>query len=156
MPNRLLFLKPPDLPQTDKPEDQRKYKAALSRYNFRISMTVMAIVVCILWALSPYGLARAQSVKVQIEEALTPVKSEVSELKTKLKEITDSQELQAKRLTRSLSNTVAGEIRVLQLKRCQLKDPQEREKLWAEIHRRNEEYEELRQEKYAVPNCSEL
>jgi len=158
MPNRLLFLRPPPLPQTEDEEEQRKYRAKVAAYHYKLSMVMLALIVFTGWALSPLGLARAQNVKPQIQEALAPVEAEVQQLKTILAQVTTNQELNAKRLTRSLSNSVASEMRFMQAKRCKLSnaEEQERERLWNEIERKQDEYQELRNERYNLPNCAEL
>lgn len=161
MPQRLLtILRPPDPPQSDTKDEIKKYNTRLHRYYFNVSITLMSLIILSAWAASPIGFARAQNIRPQIDDALKPVKEDISKLQDAVIAVTKSQETNTKRLAISLANSVAGEIRLLASKRCKERGPtgnaQERERLTKEIDRKQDEYYELRGSYYAIPNCEDL
>lgn len=161
MPQRLLnILRPPELPQSDEPAEIKKYNERVARYHFNIAVSVMALLVLTAWAASPLGFARADSIKPQIDEALKPVKAEISKLEDAVIAVTNAQKTNTTRLAISLANSVAGEIRLLASKRCKERgangNAAERERLTREIDRKQDEYLELRQSYYTIPTCEDL
>lgn len=156
MPQRLLFLRPPDLPQKDTPEEQRKYRTKLARWQSKIAVVMGVFVVAGAWALSPIGFARAADVKQQIDAALEPIQTQQKALAAELADVKATQARDSKRLAISLSNGVASEIRSLRLKICKGLSTEDRDRNWREIGRLQDEYSELRGQPYNVPSCGEL
>lgn len=156
MPFKLLLLLPPDLPQSDDPEEQKAYKKAVSSYLKRLALAIMTISAAITLAATPIGFARASEVTDKIEEAVKPVRDEQAKINTALIQLKSVQERDSRRLAMSLSNALASEMRFLQSKRCKEPDVNERDRLYREIDRKQEEYSELRGISYNVPRCSEL
>lgn len=156
MPQRLLFLRPPDLPQKDTPEEQRRYRTKLARWQSKIAVVMGVFVVAGAWALSPIGFARAADVKQQIDAALEPIQAQQKALAAELADVKATQARDSKRLAISLSNGVASEIRSLRLKICKGLSTEDRDRNWREIGRLQDEYSELRGQPYNVPSCGEL
>lgn len=154
MPQRLMFLRPPDLPQKDTPEEHRKYRLKLARWQSKIAVVIGVFAVAGAWALSPIGFARAADVKQQIDKALEPIQEQQAKLASELSEVKATQARDSRRLAVSLSNGVASEIRSLRLKIC--KGSEDRDRHWREIERLQSEYSELRGQPYNVPSCGEL
>lgn len=156
MPQRLLFLRPPDLPQDDSDAEHKKYRRSMARWSTKVAVVIGVFAVAGAWALSPIGFARAADVKAQIDKALEPLQQQQVELKTELGKVKATQERDSRRLAVSLSNGVASEIRLLRSKICKGQEPAERDRLWREIERKQDEYSELRGQPYNVPSCGEL
>jgi hypothetical protein len=67
---RLLFLRPPDLPQNDTDEEHMRYRRSLARWSTKVAVTIGVFAVAGAWALSPIGFARAGDMQGKIVEAL--------------------------------------------------------------------------------------
>lgn len=153
---RLLFLRPPDLPQNDTPEEHMKYRRSLAKWSTKVAVVIGVFAVAGAWALSPIGFARAADVQQQITKALEPIQDEAAKLKSEIVEIKTIQARDSRRLAVSLSNGVASEIRSLRLKICKGLPTEDRDRHWREIGRLQDEYSELRGAPYNVPSCGEL
>lgn len=153
---KLLLLLPPDLPQSDDADEQRRYKKAVSSYLKRLAVVIMGLSAAVALAVTPIGFARASDIETKIEEALKPIRAEQKQTADALTALKNVQDRDSKRLALSLSNAIASEMRFLQSKRCKEVDANERDRLYREIDRKQEEYSELRGISYNVPRCSEL
>lgn len=151
-----MFVRPPDLPQSEDVDEQRKYRRALSSYNYRMAVCVYSLAIGAAWAVTPYGFVKAETLEKRIAEVVSPVKDEQKELKLALADLKVIQTRDSSRLSTSLSNGIASEIRYLLAKRCKETNAFERDTLWREIERKQDEYKELRGEKYALMTCAEL
>lgn len=156
MPQRLLFLRPPDLPQDDSDAEHKKYRLRMARWSTKVAVVMGVFVVAVAWALSPIGFARAGDMQSKIDEALKPLQQQQTELKAQVAEVKAIQARDSKRLAVSLSNGVASEIRSLRLKICKGLPNEDRDRYWREISRLQDEYSELRGASYNVPSCGEL
>lgn len=156
VPQRLLFLRPPDLPQDDSDAEHKKYRLRMARWSTKVAVVMGVFVVAGAWALSPIGFARAADVKAQIDKALEPIQQQQANLASQLAEVKATQARDSRRLAVSLSNGVASEIRSLRLKICKGLPTEDRDRLWREIGRLQDEYSELRGAPYNVPSCGEL
>lgn len=149
MPKRLLFFRPPDLPQADDPLEQRRYRAKLAMWQTRIAVAVTVLCIGVAVAITPLGFARASDIQSKIDAAVKPLEQKVANIEA-------IQARDSKRLATSLANGIASEIRFIQSKRCKLLDPAERESMWREIERKQEEYTELLGHKYEMLKCEDL
>lgn len=92
--------------------------------------------------------ARADEVDKKIEKAIEPIKKELSEQRLILDTVSEQ-------LTVSLAESKAAEIRHLVSRRCKEIDPRERERIIKEIDRKQNEYVQLKGERYVI-SCSEV
>lgn len=157
VPNRLLFLRPPDLPQDDSDAEHKRYRKALARWSTKVVMVIGVFAVVGAWAMSPIGFARAADVKQQINDALEPLQQQQTALKTKLDEVSKVQARDSRRLSLSLANGIASEIRFQLSKACKEKSGEERERLYREVSKKADEYEEFKGVPFGTwPRCGEL
>lgn len=157
MPQRLLtLLRPPDLPLTDSPDDQRKYMVKVARYHLNMSLTVAILFLGAIWAASPIGFARSVSVEKQIITALEPVKADAVATSNIVKQVSEAQAVNGRLLRLSLANSVAADIRFLKSKQCKSKDPVERERYQHEIELKQDDYKTFKDFLYSIPSCDAL
>lgn len=131
---KLLLIYPPPLPQSNDEQEQKRYRRAMHRWTVNVSAAIAIIVALISISLSPFGFA----------------------LRADLTEVRTVQLRDSTRLAISLSNGVASELRFLQYKRCKETNYYERERIWREITRKQDEYKDYRAEFYLIPSCVEL
>jgi hypothetical protein len=157
VPNRLLFLRPPDLPQDDSDAEHKRYRKALAHWSTKVVMVMAVFAVAGAWALSPIGFARAGDLEDKINTAIEPLQKQQDNLKTQLNQVQNLQARDSRRLSLSLANGIASEIRFLLSKSCKEKDGDERERLYREISKKTDEYEEFKGVPFgAWPKCGEL
>lgn len=133
-----------------------KYRARLARWSTKVAVVIGVFVVAGAWALSPIGFARAGDIQTRIDKALEPLQKQQAEMTAEIAKVKATQERDSRRLVLSLSNSIASEMRLLRAKICKGQTTEDRDRLWAEISRRQDEYSELRGQPYAVPSCGEL
>jgi hypothetical protein len=150
------MLQPPTPPTSSDPKDWREYLGSVSRYHFVVSLAVLSLLIGALWAMSPMGFARAGNIDERINAALVPIKAKQEEVEGVIHRIDDLQKRDSLRLAVSLGNSVSADIRLIVAKRCQERDPGERERLWREIEKRQDEYKIYREQSYPLPSCAEL
>lgn len=92
--------------------------------------------------------ARADEVDKKIEASLEPIKKELGEQRAILGSLSTQ-------LTTALAEAKAAEIRHLVSRRCKETDARERERTIKEIDRKQEEYVQLKGERYVI-SCSEV
>lgn len=95
------------------------------------------------------GFALAGETEKKIDTAVQPIKKELGEQRQILNSIT-------RQLNDQLANSVATEIRLLISKRCKEPDHNERDRLWREKDRKQDEYQAMRGQRYTEPSCSDL
>lgn len=92
--------------------------------------------------------ARADEVDKKISTAIEPIKKEMIEQRTILNEV-------SRQLTESIAESKASEIRHLVSRRCKETDVNERSRIIRELDRKQDEYKNLRGERYVV-SCEEV
>lgn len=125
------------------PDERRVAWKLVTTVGYRAVMIFMMV-----WAYGGFelfgwgrGFARADSVDRKIQSAVQPIfeaQTQQSTLLTQLTALVNNQ----------LANSVATEIRLYTNRRCRESDPQERDRLQAEIDDKKREYKSYRKEDY--------
>lgn len=117
----------------------------LKRWRWNVALSLLAGFLFCCWSLSPWGYAKAS----EVDDKISTLRGEMaaqSAITNKL----------AGQVTTALGEWKATEIRSVASKLCRESMLAERDKLNIEIDRKQEEYKNLKGERYQIPGCDRL
>lgn len=163
------FFVPPDIPfeefnhmhvdhSADSPATRMRRKH--HRWQWKVALTLMGLVMFAIFALSPYGFAFAQTVDQKIaskvEAAVKPLKDDIHDVKVKLDQQAAAQRQQTEAINNLLAKAIADRIINLTRRRCREVDTSERLRLTAEREQAQDEYLGYKGVRYPEPACADL
>lgn len=139
-------------------------KAKLARIAFRLVVAVHIMWVCgLLQPLGLEGVVFAHDVEPKVQEHLTPIRTEISAISTKVRGIEDKLDYTNELVIEVLVGNMANQLRDLNRLRCTTTDDHVRMRMERDIEDGQRKYMELTShgtpgagERYPLPACKDL
>lgn len=147
IPDKILdFVRPPD----------DNAPAPVKRWRWNVVLTLIAFWVFGIWAVTPAGFVRADSMDKKVTAVVEPLRQQVADIEAKVDANTKETKEVKSLLIRKLIEDKVREIRNAKMQQCKATDIRS-----ADYHRDQVEaslldYTDLTGREYRVPTCAEL
>lgn len=137
------------------PPDSGEGRVVMYQWRRNVALVILGLLAFVAWASSPVGFATEHSVSQKIAAQIAPLSGQMSEQGRVIAAIRSAQTETTADNKELILELLAGKIRVLARERCA--EQSNRERLNADIHSLQRQYEKRAGNQYVIPkSCTEL
>jgi septal ring factor EnvC (AmiA/AmiB activator) len=150
------WIRPPEPPEGASPAELAKYRNAVNRYRWNVSLTLVGVVAVLSWSVTPWGFALASDVDKKVAAAIDPFNRKLQELSGKLDDnARETQQLQQAVQSLTISSLEAKLVDT-QIRKCRADSDSAREYFRGLVLEYERQYEAIRHTRFNTPACKDL
>lgn len=130
------------------PDERKAAQQLFARFGWRV-----VVVLALLWGFGLGEPMRLGSGFAFADDVDKKIKGEVESMRTQMSDQSKVLERVVKSVDMQIANSVASDLRLMWGKLCAEKNSNERDRLWGEIEKRQDEYFDIKGRRYTLPDC---